>query len=495
MGLGSSQVRFLALTDRDHNISRELQGLANQKVSLARDMQGVTRDYQKALCSKVMKWSNNSGVSYSDITYSTLMYPNAVNQKSPIMITDSCGRIVLDDKYAKYAEKLDANGGKWEGDVRYEILAALTGISVDDIKAQDAAVKTAGTAADEYEKLREDYDKWLSKEDSAGGAESLTVEKLAKKLGTVNGTDLSKLYSNGEYAISSEADLKSLAEGIKNSMSNYFVDDADYLGVSDKKAFNDACDAFVAYYSSLMTATTSNADQLRKNDGLNGIFGFYKLNFKQAFEFIMGAYSGSKGKKDATGNKTYIFRDTTSAKWQDWYAGVKSRKEAMDAAKKDYVDAADTANQAMTADQESNIKYYDLLFQSIADNGWTYDTDITDADYLNQTFQNNRYTITTISENSCYDENQEPSSRNCKFYYDTSLASDFKNIFMVNDSEIREQALVDYEYKKGVISAKESRIDQRMKNLETEQASVKKMMESITKVKEDNIERTMNLWG
>ena len=66
---------------------------------------------------------------------------------------------------------------------------------------------------------------------------------------------------------------------------------------------------------------------------------------------------------------------------------------------------------------------------------------------------------------------------------------------MVNDSEARDKALVEYEYKKSLISNKESKIDIRMKNLETEQASIKKMMESITKVKEDNIERTMEIFS
>ena len=81
-----------------------------------------------------------------------------------------------------------------------------------------------------------------------------------------------------------------------------------------------------------------------------------------------------------------------------------------------------------------------------------------------------------------------------KYYYDTELAENDPNIFKVNDSSIQEEALVKYEYEKGLINEKETRIDKRMKNLETEQSAITKMLESIDKVKNDNIERTFKLW-
>ena len=503
MGLGSSQVRFLALTDRDHDISRMLQTCANQKEALARDMQHVTRDYHNALCAKSLKWSNNAGITYSDISYSTLMRPNAANAKSPMMVTDLNGRIVLDSKYAKYAEMLDAAGGKWEGSIKNKILSELTGIPEGTIEAQDKAVADAGTAADKFEKLREDYDRWASKKKkkSVGKTQFLSIDNLAKKLGTVNGVDISKIYSkgeHGEYSIKSKSDIQSLANGIKNNMSKYFVDDETYLGVTDKSAFEKACNDFVSYYQLVLESSEKNADEQRKAAGITGSTNDWKLDISQAFKFIMEAYkanSGSTFEKDTSGNITFPLRDTGSSEWKSWYEELKSKKDAMDAAKNDYNSAADVANQVMTADQEASIQYYNLLFQSIADNGWVLDNQVSDSDYLSQMLQNNSYTLTTITENSCYNENEEPSTRNCQFYYDTSLASDCDNIFMVNDSEARDKALVEYEYKKSLISNKESKIDIRMKNLETEQASIKKMMESITKVKEDNIERTMEIFS
>ena len=502
MGMAASQVRFLQLTNRKHDIGRELQHLSLQKTSLTRDMQAITKEYQTALCSKSMKWSNNSGISYTDLSYSTLMHPNEYNSKSPIMISDSTGKIVLNKKYQKYAEMLDQAGGKWEGDIKNQILSELTGIPVDVIENADLTNDAAYTAADNYSKSRNEFDEWKSKakEQKKGGTEYLTLDKLAKNLGIVNGYDLSKLYTKGEksdYVIRSASDIKSLAEGIKKNMSKYFVDDETYLGVTDKTAFEEGCKAFVDYYSALINDTSENADDLRKADGLIGSVGDWTIDISAAFAHIMGGYliNGSYSYTNSTNEKTYPLRDTTSTAWKNWYEELKSKQDAMDAAKTTYNSAIDTANQVMTADQESALEYYNLLFQSIADNGWTYDSQVEESEYLTQMFQNNTYYLTTISVNSCYNPDEEESLRNRKYDYDTSLASNYDKIFTVNDSDAREQALVDYEFKKGQINIKETRIDTRMKNLETEQSAITKMLESINQVKSDNIERTFGIWG
>ena len=80
MGMSASQGRFLQLTERFNTIGCELQRLSNDKVTLSREMQEVSRKYQSALNQKVLKWSNNSGVSYIDLSYQNLMKPSAMNK-------------------------------------------------------------------------------------------------------------------------------------------------------------------------------------------------------------------------------------------------------------------------------------------------------------------------------------------------------------------------------------------------------------------------------
>ena len=100
-----------------------------------------------------------------------------------------------------------------------------------------------------------------------------------------------------------------------------------------------------------------------------------------------------------------------------------------------------------------------------------------------------------MTKNSYYDESQPLDNRNYEYSFDMDCADSYSKIFKVNDSDARDEALVKYEYEKSLINAKESRIDTRMKNLETEQSAILKMLETIDQVKGDNVDRTMGLWA
>ncbi len=101
MGMAASQVRLLQLTQRGNDVRCKLTQLATDKMSLARDMNKVTRKYQEALSTKTLKWTNNGGVDYIDLTYGNMMYPNCANNNKLHMITDRNGKVVVDDKYKK----------------------------------------------------------------------------------------------------------------------------------------------------------------------------------------------------------------------------------------------------------------------------------------------------------------------------------------------------------------------------------------------------------
>ena len=97
MGMAASQVRFLSLQNRKNTIGLNLMTLSNRKTALSRDMSRVANEYNNAMNKKVLKWSNDSGVTYSDLTYDKLMKPNELNTTKPYIITDAQGRVVLDD--------------------------------------------------------------------------------------------------------------------------------------------------------------------------------------------------------------------------------------------------------------------------------------------------------------------------------------------------------------------------------------------------------------
>ena len=98
-----------------------------------------------------------------------------------------------------------------------------------------------------------------------------------------------------------------------------------------------------------------------------------------------------------------------------------------------------------------------------------------------------------MTKNDFYDEKSEKD--NYLYSYDQDLASNYDNIYIVKDSDAANEALAEYEYKKSLINEKESRIDTRIQDLKTEQAAIQKMLDTINKVKNDNIVTYFNLWG
>lgn len=98
MGMAASQVRFLSLQNRKNTIGRQLSTLSNRKTSLARDMKNVSRHYTDALNQTNLKWSNDCGANYHNLTYDMLMKPNEVNASVPYILTNSNnGKVILNN--------------------------------------------------------------------------------------------------------------------------------------------------------------------------------------------------------------------------------------------------------------------------------------------------------------------------------------------------------------------------------------------------------------
>jgi hypothetical protein len=106
--------------------------------------------------------------------------------------------------------------------------------------------------------------------------------------------------------------------------------------------------------------------------------------------------------------------------------------------------------------------------------------------------QNNIYTLTSVSRDTeCLDWCEDKQWHNS---YTTDIASNCTNVFAVSDSDANEVALVEYQNKKDAIKVKESRIDVRMKNLETELSATNNFMKSVEEAIKKNTEN-LKLWG
>ena len=165
MGMAASQVRLLQLTSRKNTIGRTLEDLSLQKTSLSRDMQRVSKQYQEALNSKTLKWSNNSGITYVDLSYANLMRPNTYNNNTPYLLTNQNGAVVIDKKYEDYAKMISesgSSGGDYESN-RTKILASVTGISAEKIEKSITTNTAVNNSVDNLTKLQEEVDVLKSK--------------------------------------------------------------------------------------------------------------------------------------------------------------------------------------------------------------------------------------------------------------------------------------------------------------------------------------------
>lgn len=440
MGLSASSYNLLRYTRRKNDIGRQLTQLSLQKMSLTRDVQALTREYQNSMNSKILKWTNNAGADYFDLSYSLLMTPGTLNNSKLNMITDQEGRIVVDKNYLKYAEMISPNGapgGDYESN-RSDILSQLLGIAPSDIdrasNAYESFLHYRDTLNDLVKPEKTDY-KFCSK----------SMSKLLDK---------NPSYSASEK-VTSQSELDSFISSMTD-LSKYFLDDAeDYIKKCDK-----------------ISETTSS--QLEHLDGEEN--PKYPTQKTIATSIL------------ASLNYWYDIDDPSYEKYltdyEEWKAESDAAEEGLQAAMAVY-------NSVYDSDARAKVDFYDELFSSIADNGWNFYEKVSDPEYLNNMFQNSFFNIMTV-DRECTKTNHGYTYKN---NYTTDPALTCKNIVQVNDADRNNQAFIEYEHKKDRLNEKENRLDIRMKNLETEQSAVKQMIESVKNIMNNNIEQHFNIFS
>lgn len=499
MGMAASQVRLLQLTGRKNDIGRQLSSLSLQKTSLTREMQKVSKNYQNAISSKTLKWSNNSGVSYVDLSYSNLMRPGEANQNIPYLITDQSGKVVVDDKYEKYASLISpdgAAGGDYESN-RAEILSGLTGISAERIAAGQANSDTVDTNADKVNKLMEETDILESKctqrasedefiENCFGNITGFRYELNQSQTNNVAADlDYTEKNGSGHWRLAQDpANSKSRLQELLNQLSNNVMPN---LSDEDQESFQTALDeTYEIYCDYIDAAATENTTVPLSIMTSNS--NYYCLRVDNFIDTILDQYEIAGGRCEQSSRGSGIYYYSTVDRNSEAYKAYEAKRDELEAAKTEYDNSVNTSNQSFTAEEENAINFYDQLFTAIAEKGWTCNPDVADSDYLNQMLQNNQYYITTMT--SAVDDDGEE-----YFEYSTNTASNFGKIYTVNDSDAQNEAMIEYEYQKSTISEKESRIDTRMQDLETEQSAINEMIKGIETVRNDNTERTFSIFS
>jgi len=119
MGLAASQARFLAITARRADCEFRSLQLAQQKMSLGRELSNATSEYERSLNATKLVWNasgggdNMLGVVSNTVTaldYDVMMKPSLYNAYNAYVLTNPKGEIILTNKYLAAAQTISLNG-------------------------------------------------------------------------------------------------------------------------------------------------------------------------------------------------------------------------------------------------------------------------------------------------------------------------------------------------------------------------------------------------
>ena len=104
MGLAASQARLLTITARKSDCEYESMILSHQKIALSREMSQLSAEYDDAIQQTKLVYDYYGQTSETTpLNYSLMMTPSALNNYTPLLVTDNGGRVVLDGRLAKAA--------------------------------------------------------------------------------------------------------------------------------------------------------------------------------------------------------------------------------------------------------------------------------------------------------------------------------------------------------------------------------------------------------
>lgn len=529
MGMAAGQARLLTITARINDIGYELMSLSATKMALASEADILALNHNEALNEKRLKWSNDAGATMYDLTYDTLMQPSQLNAYEPYMITDMAGKVVVDDKYQKYAQMISptgAPGGNYEAH-RDQILAELLGVSAEDFAAENKFNEELNAA-------REELNKHLANEpelvktsassalsslgavtgDAITANEGAMGDNAAVTRGTTWGDIVNSIRSQTNYvtylhynkdktksADQMNAELKNIINQFGAQLTNGLGEfsfpqeeiqaaaDKTYALFTSKYEFEGNDHSKKEMANAGANAHTVNTISHWHDNGtwfdgsgdayavsltnMANVFLGYLLDPQNAEEKIK---ANNAGTYTIDLNKISLTTPASQAKHDEWEAKKAELEAAVTGIEEEFVNPFDE-------DTERQMDFYDAIFNAIATNGWTYNENISNTEYLNDVLQTGLYNIT-----------QADKSVN-GWEYDESSPTTCQNIFQVSDQNAINRADQEYEREKTRLHKKETAIDVEMKNLETEQSALNEMRESIRNQIDENVERTFKTFG
>lgn len=538
MGLAASQARFLAITSRKLNCEFRSMQIAQQKLSVTRDMQKASQDYQHKLSATKLIWEDMDANVY-DLSYEMMMTPSAINQYDPYLVTDTQGKIVLTKamfKAAVDAGIIDENTGNPTGNFTAgPANAEKDGSRNAFLNQLGAKNQIDGSTAAAIMNMPDSYTK-------SGVGGKILDKSIADALPTTAFINyLGKTYK--DFGAQPPNDVSEDTKMYKlNLYDGLFKDNSGLELYSNRFKQNDVSDLsltdiingnYVIYHGTMGSTSvvdvaksvlTKVAELLGMNNaseqpkGLN-VDSESASALSQAFQFTFMNYNSSnkvhnssdksgagdfcdvvKNRNDIINGKNaneVAFSLTNMVKsfltnfaiaLEGFDSGFDVNKD--DSLKSKYVTddynyyfllkagASTTDNTALNAD------FYNMLYNQICANGASTDETkqqlVTDKEYLSHALKNGQLFISSLNNDGYF--YQGPYTLN-------------GHVAEVPDENARAQAELEYNVTKGKLNYKEETLDLEMKNLDMEISALSTEYDTVKNLISKGVEKVFAMFS
>ena len=519
MGLAASQARFLAITSRKAYCEFESMQLAQDKLSVTRDLADVSKQYQNALNQTKLVWDyDGTGENPYNLSYGVLMTPTDLNNYNPYLITTRTGSVVLNGQLAGAAKAISSDGKPVNrsdtGFATFVDALAANGVlspsTAATIKDQEYK-KNAGYGAEPLNKngaltdsivglayRLEDSNIGLTGEFStnttAASAYKVKVNgnfKNTEDITELTFSDLLKndivymytLNDNGDKYNSTEsennqtaqfkANVQAILDKMVEELGKLFPED-----IATKKALESAKTLIEQQY---LGNTTRNDSGKSTDSALNDAVN----NASNSNSY---GYGNAKGKKN---------NDTIAINLSNMMAAFLTNFELVlngfnsaysvgatvgtsyfvtDDPYYNYVMKDENAVDSVTVMQAD---FYMQLYNNICINGWTQNDSVEDENYLENALKNGTYFITSLNGDG---------------YFYQGRYNEEDCVVEITDQDAIAQAEAEFTYLKTKLTYKEEQIDLNMKNLDTEISSLTTEYDSVKNLISKNIEKVFNMF-
>ncbi len=515
MGLAASQARFLAITSRKAYCEFQSMQIAQDKLSVTRDLSKISQEYQNSINKTKLVWDyDGTGENPYNLSYGVLMTPTTLNNFQPYLITTRTGSVVLNGQLAGAAAVISPEGKPVDrSDTGFHTFVdalAQNGViapsTASSIKSQKYS-KNAGYGAEPLNKngalvnnvtglaerlsdtslgLTGDFSTVVT--DNAykvkvNGNLVGTEEAQGLTIGDLLENDVVYIYTlpDGTHDINPDEDsfIKSV-EGIFNKIyetlyNNIFPEDAatrfalqnaktmiesSYLNwdnrkqTFDKKSTNGAFDNAVNSANNHLGYGFGQTNKGKNNSTVAINLSNLLAAFLTNFELALNGYDSVYSVGGSVGTSNFVTDDP-------YYNYVLKDDDAVD------------SELVMQAD------FYMQLYNNICVNGWTKNENIEDDNYLTNALKNGTYFITSL---------------NADGYFYQGRYNEEDCIIEIKDEDAIAQAEAEFTYKKSKLTYKEEQLDLDMKNLDTEISSLTTEYDSVKNLISKNVEKVFTMF-